>query len=327
MDRQSIVEKALTEFKNTPTLTLAKKLYSEYPDLFTSLEACRTMIRRYRGNTGTAKRKQAKDKRFFRENGKAGFVFKMPKSIAEPKKDFIMPDGEILFLSDVHVPYHDDRALETALSYGDKINPDMIHLNGDCMDFFSVSRWEKNPLERNLPREIYLARQFLAHLRERFPKSEILFKVGNHEERWEKFLWAKCPELCGCEFVSFDSVLDLKKFGVQTVLSKQKVKYGKNFTAIHGHELFQSNAPVNFARTLQTKLNACAIGGHRHQTSEHTQKNVDDKYVTCWSVGCLCDMSPDYAIINQWNHGFAHISLKGNDFHVRNKRIIDGVVV
>ena len=40
------------------------------------------------------------------------------------------------------------------------------------------------------------------------------------------------------------------------------------------------------------------------------------------------DMNPDYAIINNWNHGFAVIEYEDNgDFTVFNKKIINGKVV
>jgi metallophosphoesterase superfamily enzyme len=319
-----ILAQYLSKYPNMPSMTMAKLAYKEHPAVFKSLEHTRSSIRYRRGNNGNSMRKILVDKQFSRPNGKAGFRFEVPKSVASPNKNFIMPDGRTLVLADIHVPYHDEDALEVALKYGDKYKPTAILLNGDCMDFFAVSRWDKNPEERSLSQELQSFRQFLAHLRERYRKARIIMKVGNHEERWEKYLWAKAPELCGCEFISLSKILDLDKWGVDLVASKQKIKFGKHLTVIHGHEIPNGSTPVNFARTLQTKMAVCTIGAHRHTTSEHTQKNADGKYITCWGLGCLCDMTPDYAILNSWNHGFATVELKGNDFDVRNMRIING---
>ena len=323
---EQVIAEALKEYPNTATMTLARLLYKEHPKLFTSLEACRSAIRYRRGNNGAKHRNAATDKTHFRKNGEAGFKFEIPQSIANPLKTFQMPQGKTLLLADIHFPYHDDEALACALNHGDSIEPDTIYMNGDCMDFFSISRWDKNPEERNLPRELQLCRQFLAHLRERFPKARIIYKIGNHEERWEKYLWAKCPELCGCEFLSFEKILDFSKWGIEIVQGKQKAKWGTHLTAIHGHEIFGGFSPVNFARTLQTKMGVCTIGAHRHQTSEHGQKNADGDFVRCWGVGCLCDMHPDYATINGWNHGLAEIELYKNDFRVKNRLIMNGEV-
>ena len=326
MTRQQVINKALTKFADTPTLTIAKMLYKEHPSMFKSLEVCRSAVRYSRGNMGKVNRKQSSPKHH-REPEKAGFSMSPPKSIAKPFKNFKLPEGKSLVISDVHVPYHDDKALDVCLEYADKYEPDNIVMNGDILDFFSVSRWEKNPEERNLARELQLNRQFLAHLRERYPKSRIIYKMGNHEERWEKYMWTKAPEVCGVADFELYKLLDFAKWGIEEVKGKQKMKAGKNLTLIHGHELFGSNAPVNFARTLQTNLGVCTIAGHRHNTSEHSQKNADNKYVTCWSLGCLCDMAPEYAVINKWTHGFATMELSGNNFHVNNMRIVNGAAV
>lgn len=328
-ERSNIINKELTKFPDTPTLTLAKKIYKEYPEQFTSIENLRSMIRYRRGNKGVDGRTTAKKtyEKTFREPGKAGFTIKLPKSIANPYKDFKLSDGKIFVMSDVHVPYHDDKALDACLSYADYYQPDTILFNGDVADFFSISRWEKNPAERNLSRELQLCRQFLQHIRERFPKTRMIYKIGNHEERWEKYMWLKAPELTGISEFEIYDIMNFSKYGVEEVKGKQKIKGGPNLTLIHGHELFNSTAPVNFARTLQTNLGVCAIAGHRHQTSEHSFKTADNKHIHCWSLGCLCDMAPEYAVLNRWNHGFATIELCGKNFEVVNKRIIDGIVV
>lgn len=327
-NREQVLEDNLLEFPEVPTLTLAKKIYKEYPELFTNLESLRSALRYRRGNNGNTNRANAKNKHgdSFRKNGEAGFKVELPKSIADPHKNFNLPDGKAFIMSDVHIPYHDDKALEAALAYADYYEPDYFVFNGDIADFYSISRWEKNPAERNLSRELQLCRQFLQHMRERYPKCRMIYKIGNHEERWEKYMWLKAPELSGVSEFEIYDILNFSKYGVEEVKGKQKIKAGNHLTIIHGHEMFNSTAPVNFARTLQTNLGVCAIAGHRHQTSEHAFKNADNKHIHCWSLGCLCDMSPEYAVINRWNHGFATMELNGNNFNVTNKRIIDGVV-
>lgn len=324
--RIEILERALTDFPDSPTMTLAKKLYKEHPEQFVNLESCRAALRYRRGNVGDRMRTQEKSKKHRRPNGKAGFTTALPPTMARPHKPYNLPNGRALVLSDIHVPYHDPKALELALEYGDKIQPDTIYLNGDAADFFSISRWEKNPSERNLHRELVMVREFLCHLRERFPHAEMVYKIGNHEERWEKYMWLKAPEISGLTDFQIHKILDFDRYGIKEVVGKQKTKAGKNLTIIHGHEIFGATAPVNFARTLQTTLGVCTIAGHRHQTSEHSYKTADDKFIHCWSQGCLCDMSPEYAVFNRWNHGFCVVELEGNDFQVDNKRIVDGKV-
>ena len=329
-ERAEIILETIKKFPNTPTTTLAKKIYKEHPKLWSNLENVRAMIRYRRGNKGKKNRLSAKEKfsDTFRENGKSGFKFmELPKSVAKPIKPFKLPSGKLLVLSDIHIPYHDNDALRIALDYGESQGIEHIVLNGDICDFFAVGRWQKNPEERNLSQELMLTRQFLQHLRERFPKARIIYKIGNHEERWESYMYTKAPEICGVSDFEIYNLLNFAKYGVEECGGRRKLKAGKHLTLIHGHELFGGTAPVNFARTLQTNLGVCAIAGHRHQSSQHSFKTADDKHIMCWSIGCLCDMQPEYAVINKWNHGFMIIELEGNHFVVNNKRIINGIVV
>jgi hypothetical protein len=70
-----------------------------------------------------------------------------------------------------------------------------------------------------------------------------------------------------------------------------------------------------------------AMQGHNHQTSEHTESNMNGEITTTFSLGCLCELHPAYLPINKWNHGFALVDIDGKEFHVRNYRIHKGKVL
>jgi predicted phosphodiesterase len=321
MDIDKIIRDALKKHPDQPTMTLAKMIYKEHPKAFISLESCRSSIRYRRGNMG--KRHKPEDQSLFRPNQKAGWT--VPKSIAKKKKPYKLQDGKWLILSDIHIPYHDDQSLQVALQYGEDAGIDHILLNGDTCDFFAVSRWLKDPEERNLSQELQMTRQLLGHIRQRFPEARIVYKIGNHEDRWENYMYTKAPELVGTNNFEMSSLLDFNKFGITEVKSKQLIKAGKYLTIIHGHEKFGGSS-VNPARGLYNQMKVCSIMGHHHQSSSHAEKTADDKFVACWSLGCLCELTPDYAPINKWNHGFAILDLMGNDFNVNNLRIVNGRV-
>jgi hypothetical protein len=56
-------------------------------------------------------------------------------------------------------------------------------------------RWIKEPKKRDFRGEITAATQLLAWLRQEFPGVPIIFKAGNHEERWKHWLWQHAPEI------------------------------------------------------------------------------------------------------------------------------------
>ena len=127
--------------------------------------------------------------------------------------------------------------------------------------------------------------------------------------------------------VSLAEKLEAKESGIEIVESRQMMKVGK-LHVIHGHELGRSVfSPVNPARGLYLKAKKSALCAHYHQTSEHVEKNLDDKIESCWTIGCLCYMKPDYSPVNKWNHGFAEIVEDDGMYAVKNYKIVNGKVV
>lgn len=231
----------------------------------------------------------------------------------------------VLRMSDLHIPYHAKDAIEIAIRYGKDNGADTILLSGDVFDFYAISRWEKDPRKRNLGAEIESGRRFLGYLRSEFPDADIIFKEGNHEERWESYLRSKAPELLGLEEFSWQGVYRLNDHGIDHVGDRRPIKLGK-LMDIHGHEYrFNISNPVNPARGLFLRGKVHAICGHFHQSSQHSEKRLDNHVISTWSTGCLCDLHPDYAPINNWNHGFVFAEIGQNgEFSVRNLRISHG---
>ena len=319
MKKVDVVRKYVEKFPEHGNRTLASLIQKENPNLFSSLEGARCSVRYVRGNSGKTQGRRGRASHP-KPNGKAG-EYKIPKSLTPKKRIVRIPDGKTLLLSDIHLPYHDVEALECALDHGH--DADNVILNGDTVDFYATSRWDTDPNHRDLAGELQAARQFLMHLRERFPVANIYFKIGNHEERWEKFLWRKAPELCGVPDFKMEKLLRFEDLDIQEIGGRQLTKAG-GLWVLHGHEFFNTFDPVNFARTLQVKTGVCTIAGHKHKSSQHSVKSMDGDTIACWSVGCLCDLEPDYMPVNQWNLGFAEITHKGKKFDVNNYRIIDG---
>jgi predicted phosphodiesterase len=322
MKKSELVKQYVEKFPDHGNRTIALLVIKENPNLFTSIDSARSCVRYVRGNNGKQDRAKRKNKsEVFKPNGKAG-EYKIPKSLTPKKRIVRIPDGKTLILSDIHLPYHDVEALECALDHGH--DADNVILNGDTVDFYATSRWDTDPNHRDLAGELQASRQFLLHLRERFPTANIYFKIGNHEERWEKYLWRKAPELCGVPDFKMEKLLNFEDLDIQEIGGRQLTKAG-GLWILHGHEFFNTFDPVNFARTLQVKTGVCTIAGHKHKSSQHSVKSMDGDTIACWSMGCLCDLEPDYMPVNQWNLGFAEVTHKGKKFDVNNYRIIDGV--
>jgi predicted phosphodiesterase len=312
-------------------------LFREHPKLWPNLEAVRKAVAYRRGRMGVLHR----GRRAGAANTYASTCPSVPWNPqgylpASEERAFtphrIAPSGDerALILSDIHIPYHSLSALTAALEVGRKDEVSIIILNGDTLDFYKLSRFSKDPRKRDAKEEIKRANQFLDVLDEQFPKARKVWKDGNHDERYGHYLCACAPELFSvlAEHASLDQLLELHDRGWEYVTDKRPIYLGK-LPVIHGHEYpTPVLGPVNAARGLFLRAKDCAMVGHHHQTSEHTETSIREQMITTWSTGCLCELHPEYARFNKWNHGAARVDLDGKgNFSVRNFRIHEGRVL
>lgn len=325
--KTKIVRELLEKYPKATTRSLATILHESYPLDFTSVESARGAVRSQRDELNRGA-KNPIGKRSDEDKKNAQAWAKIPKSDYQEAEHFDLPKGNnrVLILSDIHLPYHDEQALSIALEWAYERKPNAIILNGDTMDMYQASRFIKDRRLRDLNGEIEMTRDFLAQLKEEFD-CPIYFKIGNHEARWENYLKTVAPELLGIADFELKHILRFGELGITEIKSNQVIKAGK-LNILHGHEFgHQVFSPVNAARGLYMKAKANSIIGHHHQTSEHSEKDLNGDVVTCWSIGTLCGLMPEYMPYNKWNHGFAWLEVHDNgDFEVKNLRIINGKV-
>jgi len=317
-----IAEALCKKYPTHSTLGLAKKLANDHPECF-KVETARSMVRVIRGANGKHQRSYATQTR---KKGKAGEVpAKPPKSIAESWQPFDLGSGiKVAVISDVHIPYHSEIAFETAVKDLKQRKPDVLLINGDFADFYTVSRWQKDPRKRRMSEELKIVMEGLTWLRQEFGKNcRIVYKYGNHEERWDHFIWNRAPEVYDLPQCQIHNLLEFERLGIEYVDEQRFVMAGK-LPIAHGHELPKGMglSPVNMARGVFLRTIHTMLVGHGHRTSGHAESNVWHDEVFCWSTGCLCDMSPEYARVNKWNWGYAFVEVgKDGSFDVDNLRI------
>lgn len=308
-----------------PTLKLSRIIFNKEPLLFKNVESVRSTLRQIEGKCGGAAIEPIVNKAYIVENRPLN-PYHLPKSEEINYENFNIEGKKILILSDIHLPYHDVAALTVALDYGIKVGVDAILLNGDTLDFFTLSRFAKDPKARSFAHELKTFSEFMAVIFLTFPGAKIYFKHGNHEERYNHYLWMKAGELDGVEEFKLDEIIQRRAAGVTIIGDKRIIKAG-SLNIIHGHEFGGSIfSPVNIARGLFLRAKVGALQGHNHQTSEHTERDMNGRITTTYSVGCLCQLSPQYLPINKWNHGFAIVEVDGDEYEVENKRIHKGKI-
>jgi predicted phosphodiesterase len=294
------------------------------------VEDARSRLRYIEGKFGKSALKDLGEKtEFILKEERPRNPYNLPASDETDYTPFVFKGHKrIVILSDIHAPYHNIPALTAAISYSKKEKPDALLLNGDTIDCHKLSRYTKDPGKRNFALELDIFKS-LFDVFEKQLKCKIYFKIGNHEERYEHFLFEKAKELVGVTEFDFENIIKARARGVDIIGDKRYMQMNE-LCGIHGHEYIGGiSAPVNPARGLFLRSKVSCFQGHNHQTSEHTEPTLTGKMVTTFSVGCLSELHPQYMPLNKWNHGFAIVDLdsNGKNYEFRNKRILNGKVL
>lgn len=231
---------------------------------------------------------------------------------------------KIGILSDIHVPFHSLEALTCAIKYLKEQQIDCLYLNGDTFDFYSISRHEKEKDLRDFVREIEMCRNFLQKLRDIFPLIPIYFKAGNHENRYQRYLFAQAEEFAGLHELQFDKFFRLDHLKIEWVEDWQGMEMG-DLLVCHGHEIMAGG--MNPSQTTFNKTFCNTLIGHVHRTTSTTKKDGFKNFIHSYSTGCLTHLSPKYYPFAQHNHGFALVEIVEGKSKVNNIMIKDGKIV
>jgi UDP-2,3-diacylglucosamine pyrophosphatase LpxH len=232
---------------------------------------------------------------------------------------------KIGILSDIHVPFHSLEALTCAIKYLREQEIDCLYLNGDTFDFYSISRHEKEKDLRDFPREIEMARNFLQKLRDIFPTIPIYFKAGNHENRFQRYLFSHAEEFAGLHELQFDKFFRLDVLRIEYVEDWQGMFMG-DLLVIHGHEGFGVGG-INPSQSLFNKMYCNTLMGHVHRQTTTTKKTGFGKVIQTHSTGCLTSIAPKYMPFNQHTQGFAMVTIDEGKTNVKLFAIKDGKIV
>lgn len=330
MNKTQLAKDYRIKHPDLPTLKLARMIYSEHNLLYKNVEDARSILRTIEGKKGKRDRQRYKKgcQEFYLNEDRPRNPYSLPESDEEKYTPFTFPyHSKIGILSDIHLPYHNLDALTEAITALKREKVDAVLLNGDTIDCHTLSRFAKDPRKRDFKFEIDSLKAFFEKLDE-ILKCKIYFKIGNHEARYEHFLMQKAHELKGIEDFEFSNIIKAREKGIEVIESNRYMKLN-GLNGIHGHEYFGITSPVNIARGLYMKGKTSAFQGHNHQTSEHTETDMNGNITTTWSIGCLSELHPSYMPLNKWNHGYAWVELDTNriDYKFHNKRIYKGVTL
>ena len=236
---------------------------------------------------------------------------------------------KIFFWPDTHVPYHSKQAVELAFKACQSFKPDILVVGGDLFDFYCVSDHSKDPRRKDkLVDELIGAASFRQLLENLAPQR--VFLEGNHENRLERYLWTRAPELFG--LVSVQTLLGLKEWTFIPYRSHYKIGSlylchtagpGGKYATHKAHDLYQHNVGFFHTHNLGVAYSGNATG------TTHVSANFG------W-LGDIhkVDYTTNIEKLRRYLHGFGtgYLFPKG-DVHIQahaivNKRVIlEGQVI
>ena len=325
-NKTELAAQYVAKFPSISKSSIAAKLFNDYPTIYKDQEDARSFVRNATGSLTSTR-----DGKRYSYTNKITHTPDLPPSISKQRVfvDLPVSSNNILWISDIHIPNQDNDAIKLALDYGKKNKINCIVLGGDILDNTPFTSHDAPPPSSDDVREFFEYTEiFFSHLRTLFPKVHIVWIEGNHDNWYVRYLMKKAPVLFNDEYYRLPQRLNLKKYNIDFYEQHIVIKAGK-LHMLHGHTIVKGVfAPVNAARGVFIRAKSSMIIGHVHSTSSHSESNIAEDEIACWSVGCLCTLAPDYSPHGtKHNLGFANILVeKSGNFEVLNKRIINGKI-
>lgn len=230
-----------------------------------------------------------------------------------------MAATKILVFNDLHIPFQDDKCVEFVLSFAKRTKPQRAVILGDMIDCYSISRFDKDPARHNdLQADLDRAVEFLQSLRSILPASQIWYMEGNHELRFQKYLWKKAPELSCLRSLSLTGLLGLKDLGIKYF--KDTKQLGDLYFC-HG-DIIRKHAGYS-AKAMYDRHGVTMIHGHSHRDGKYTHRTHEGHFAV-WENYCLCTLDPEYIELPDWTQGFSLVTMIGKRPYVEQIPIING---
>ena len=173
------------------------------------------------------------------------------------------------------------------------------------LDFYGISKFTKNDRKPNIEYECELFYEFLIQLRDLFPKALIVWKYGNHEERWDSYLKGAAPLLYMIGTETLEDYLPVRDLDVHVIKDKRRIVAG-DLNILHGHEFWGSSGQVNPARTMFLKARTNVLVNHFHRSSAHKGNDLNGKQIRSYSLGAMCGVQ-DYSPYGDQDCSFGYL--------------------
>lgn len=236
------------------------------------------------------------------------------------------PWERVVFLSDLHVPFHDPAVVRAALALIRDVEPRRVVLNGDIADFFQLSRFNTGQ-ERldTLQEEIDAANAIRLAVREAAPGALIEETQGNHDHRIISYVQANARALTSLRALEPPQLFQYAELAI-TPHPGAGFLLRPHFLVKHG--TLVRKYPGATARAEMAAAGISGISGHTHRLA--TYRFAGYGPARQWTEqGGLMRLDPDYVTgPPNWTQGLVvgEFATKGETFATFEVPYIDGAL-
>ena len=223
-----------------------------------------------------------------------------------------------LVMNDLQIPWQDQRVIDLILEFVKELKPYGVILNGDVVDCYSLSTFNKNPIkDYSLQREIREAAGLMYPLAK--VTTERWWLGGNHEDRLRRILWEN-PEFASLKALTFPELFLLRENGFKWKPYGGVLHLG-SLLVTHGSQVLKHSGQT--ARAHFDKYGTSILIGHTHRLGVYYRTNAKGIHAS-YENGCLCKLTPEYVQYPDWQQGFAVVHVEeGGYFNVQQIPIIN----
>ncbi len=175
----------------------------------------------------------------------------------------------VLFITDTHSPYHDARAYNLLETVVEKVSNKFkrVIIGGDFPDWYSVSSHSKDPSrEETFLKEVETTKALLRRV-ESWGFKRMDYIMGNHEDRLDRYIHDKAPEMKGV--VSTDGLLELTKHKWHVTPYRDHMEVGKCYVT---HDV--GKAGPTAVRDAMASYQDNIVINHLHRTIYMVEGNA-----------------------------------------------------
>jgi UDP-2,3-diacylglucosamine pyrophosphatase LpxH len=234
----------------------------------------------------------------------------------------------IAYISDLHIPFQDDAAVDVACGVIRDYRPQMLLIAGDYFDFYSISDHDREPGRCDtIQDEFDSAKPTTEKIEDAAGDAVTLFLKGNHEERIDR-IQRRNPGIFKLRSLELAIAADLPKswhyYGNQV-----RVKCGP-LTMLHGDLRNRGTSSKHAAAGMLAKLRTSCLFGHLHRFQSFFETGDDGTVRGGFANGHLCDVSQArYITSPDWQAGLSLIDFDWslNIFKVHPQMIVRNATI